>query len=49
MDEGAGCWEPNSGPLQEQYMLLTTEPALQPKNILGFIVYYTLLGVVVML
>ena len=24
-----GCWELNSGPLEEQAMLLTTEPSLQ--------------------
>lgn len=26
-----GCWELNSGPLQEQQMFLNTEPSLQPK------------------
>ena len=25
-----GCWELNSGPLEEQLMLLTIEPSLQP-------------------
>jgi len=25
-----GCWELNSGPLEEQSLLLTTEPSLQP-------------------
>ena len=25
-----GCWELNSGPLQEQQVLLTTEPPFQP-------------------
>jgi len=25
-----GCWELNSGPLEEQSVLLTTEPSLQP-------------------
>jgi hypothetical protein len=25
-----GCWELNSGPLQEQPVFLTTEPSLQP-------------------
>ena len=25
-----GCWELNSGPLEEQAMLLTSEPSLQP-------------------
>ena len=26
-----GCWEVNSGPLEEQSVLLTTEPSLQPQ------------------
>lgn len=26
----SGFWEPNSGPVQEQQMLLRTEPSLQP-------------------
>jgi hypothetical protein len=26
-----GCWELNSGPLEEQTVLLTTEPSLQPQ------------------
>jgi hypothetical protein len=25
-----GCWELNSGPLEEQSVLLATEPSLQP-------------------
>ena len=25
-----GCWELNSGPLEEQAMILTSEPSLQP-------------------
>ena len=25
-----GCWEMNTGPLEEQPVLLTTEPSLQP-------------------
>jgi hypothetical protein len=25
-----GCWELNSGPLEEQSVLLTAEPSLQP-------------------
>jgi hypothetical protein len=29
-----GCWELNSDPLEEQSVLLTTEPALQPRNVL---------------
>jgi len=27
-----GCWELNSGPLEEQTVLLTSEPSLQPKR-----------------
>ena len=27
-----GCWELNSGPLEEKSGLLTTEPSLQPPN-----------------
>jgi hypothetical protein len=27
-----GCWELNSGPLEEQSVLLTTEPSLQPST-----------------
>jgi hypothetical protein len=27
-----GCWELNTGPLEEQPVLLTTEPSLQPWN-----------------
>jgi hypothetical protein len=26
-----GCWELNSGPLEEQSVLLTAEPSLQPR------------------
>ena len=26
-----GCWDLNSGPLEEQSVLLTTEPSLQPQ------------------
>jgi hypothetical protein len=28
-----GCWELNSGPLEEQAVLLTPEPSLQPLKI----------------
>ena len=28
-----GCWELNSGPLEEQPVLLTAEPSLQPKDL----------------
>jgi hypothetical protein len=28
-----GCWELNSGPLEEQSVLLTAEPSLQPSGI----------------
>jgi hypothetical protein len=27
-----GCWELNSGPLEEQSMLLPAEPSLQPRK-----------------
>jgi hypothetical protein len=27
-----GCWELNSGPLEEQSVLLTAEPSLQPRK-----------------
>jgi hypothetical protein len=27
-----GCWELNSVPLEEQSVLLTTEPTLQPRH-----------------
>lgn len=27
---GHGCWEPDSGPLLDQYVLLLVEPSLQP-------------------
>jgi hypothetical protein len=30
-----GCWDLNSGPSEEQSVLLTTEPSLQPKT--GFL------------
>ena len=29
-----GCWELNSGPLEEQSVLLTTEPSLQPPEMI---------------
>ena len=29
-EPSCGCWELNSGPLEEQSVLLTTEPSLQP-------------------
>jgi hypothetical protein len=28
-----GCWELNSGPLEQQPVLLTSEPSLQPRKI----------------
>ena len=30
-----GCWELNSGPLEDQAMLLTSEPSLQPPPLLS--------------
>jgi hypothetical protein len=32
-----GCWDLNSGPLEEQSVLLTTEPSHQPNFIIFFI------------
>ena len=29
-EPSCGCWELNSGPLEEQMVLLTTEPLLKP-------------------
>jgi hypothetical protein len=29
-----GCWEPNSGPLEEQEVLLTTKPSLQSFDVI---------------
>ena len=34
-----GCWELNSGPLEEQSVLLTTEPSLQPLCITFYLIY----------
>lgn len=28
-----GCWDSNPGPLEEQLVLLTTEPSLQPQGL----------------
>jgi hypothetical protein len=36
-----GCWELNSGPLEEQTVLLTSEPSLQPPA-LSFLFYLIL-------
>jgi hypothetical protein len=36
-----GCWELNSGPSEEQSVLLTTEPSLQPPKYFSF--YLTLM------
>ena len=36
-EPSCGCWELNSRPLEEQSVLLTTKPSLQPsKNFKGF-------------
>ena len=37
-----GCWELNSGPMEEQAMLLTSEPSLQPLAKIFFLrfIYY---------
>ena len=31
-----GCWDLNSGPLEEQAVLLTTEPSPQPHHVAFF-------------
>jgi hypothetical protein len=38
-----GCWELNLGPLEEQSVLLITEPSLQPQGALFFFLYCCLL------
>ena len=35
-----GCWELNSGPLEEQAMLLTSEPSLQPLIVFLILKYF---------
>ena len=43
-----GSWELNSGPLEEQLVLLTADPSHQPMLIIGFIyLFYALTGVCV--
>jgi hypothetical protein len=32
-----GCWDLNSGPSEEQSVLLTAEPSLQPINVVLFV------------
>jgi hypothetical protein len=34
MSHPCGCWELNSGPLEEKSVLLTTKPSLQPETVL---------------
>ena len=34
-----GCWELNSGPLEKQSMLLTSEPSLQPPKFFKIYLY----------
>ena len=36
-----GCWELNSGPLEEQSVLLTIEPSLQPLSLIHLLTMYT--------
>ena len=36
-EPSCGCWELNSGPLEEQAMLLTSEPSLQPLSSFSYI------------
>jgi hypothetical protein len=33
-----GCWDLNSGPSEEQPMLLTTEPSLQPQHLFNILI-----------
>jgi hypothetical protein len=35
-----GCWDLNSGPSEEQSVLLTAEPSLQPLSVLGSYILY---------
>ena len=38
-----GCWELNSGPPEEQLILVTTEPSLQPPSLPSFNIWFLLL------
>jgi hypothetical protein len=40
-----GCWELNSEPLEEQSVLLTTEPSLQPLSLIFNFVLFAFLFV----
>lgn len=44
-----GCWDSNLSPLQEQPLLLATEPSLQPLKLLRFYVYALVFGLHVFL
>ena len=35
-----GCWELNSGSLEEQSVLLTAEPSLQPQDRANYLFFY---------
>jgi hypothetical protein len=35
-EPSCGCWELNAGPLEEQTVLLTAEPSLQPQVLIFF-------------
>jgi hypothetical protein len=39
-EPSCGCWDLNSGPLEEQSTLLTAEPSHQPPNFLFCIVIF---------
>ena len=41
-DTQLGCWELNSGPLQEQQILLTLEPSLSPHSFLKINCYLSI-------
>jgi hypothetical protein len=35
-EQPCGCWELNLGPSEEQSVLLTAEPSLQPHEVISF-------------
>jgi hypothetical protein len=42
-----GCWDLNSGPLEEQSVLLTAEPSLQPQKNFYSLIIFMLLYVII--
>jgi hypothetical protein len=43
-----GCWDLNSGPLEEQSVLLTTEQSLQPIYFLNLFIQFIYLFILVL-